>query len=125
MDTEFSGFRSKKVTADAENIARIKKLIESEIVRGDGVLSDVDLQLPAILLQMSETGLPHQPLGGHSAGDAHFDVRLKLLRGLVPVLREDLRNRMTEIETLPVSPKAERFDLRDPPDTLFVQVVFQ
>jgi hypothetical protein len=100
-------------------------LVQRKIFFADRILADVNLELPAVLLQMRETGLPHHPFSGDSPGDANLDMRLELLCGLIPVFRQDLWNRVAKIETLTVSSKAERFNLRDAPDTLIVKIVFQ
>src|SRR5580704_15294387 len=125
MHAEFARFRSEQVSFNADNVASVKKLVECKIVLRDGVLSNIDLQFVSSLLQMRETSLPHQPFGCNPPGNAHTDARLKLLRGLVAVLRQNLRKRVAEIETLAIGSKAERLDLRDTPDALIVQIVFQ
>jgi hypothetical protein len=74
---------------------------------------------------MRETGLPHQALGCDAPSDSHANAWLKLLRGPFAELCQNLGNRVTKIETLAVSSKAQRLDLRDTPDALIVQIVFQ
>jgi hypothetical protein len=61
---------------------------------------------------MAEASLAHQSNRHDASGNAHVDPRsLQLLRGLVRVVRQNLRNGVREVVLVPVCGLAKRLDL--------------
>ena len=58
----------------------------------DGILADIELQAPAVLLNVDEPGLAHAADGLNAPGDLHARLIGDLLRGLGSVFRKNLRD---------------------------------
>ena len=94
MHGKLAGARAHQVAANADVIAEVEQLVESEVVLADVVLADVDLEALAALLELSESGLALDPDGHDAACDRDFfALSLKLFaaygRGGGVVLRLD------------------------------------
>jgi hypothetical protein len=114
MHGEFAGTRAEQVAADADVIAEVKQSVEIKPLVTDCVFFYVDLEPLACLLEVSESGFAHETDRHDAAGDAHVDARvLQLLRGFCRVLREDLRNAVSEVVFARVGFLSERFNLFD------------
>jgi hypothetical protein len=57
VDCEFAGAGAEEMAADADVVAEIEQLVESEGVFSDVILADVDLEALATLLKLREAGL--------------------------------------------------------------------
>src|SRR5579872_1523767 len=116
---------AKQIPVNSDDVPDVDLLVQLVIAFGDAILTNVHLQPLAILLQMREPGLAHAADRHHPPRDPDVNARLELLRGLVAVLRQDTRNRVSEIETAPVRIEPQRPNLLNPLDALLVQIVFE
>jgi hypothetical protein len=109
---QFPGTGTKQVSADSNVVAQIEQFVQLESLFSDCILLDVDLQPLPILLQVREPSLPHQPDGHDAPRDAHVDPRiLQLLASLLRVLRQNLRNRVSEFVFAGIDLLSQSFNL--------------
>ena len=109
---QFAGARAKQISADSDVVAEIEQLVQLESFFADRVFLDVDLQPLPVLLQVGEPGLAHQPDGHDAPGDAHVDARiLQLLGSLLRVLRQNLRNGVSEFVLAGIDLLSQSFNL--------------
>src|SRR5947209_6083850 len=98
MDAELACASAKKISADADVVAKVEQFPEFIACVAYGILLDVKLQAPAILLQVSEAGLTHKADPHDSSGNAHVYARfLQILAGFATVRRENLRDGVAEV----------------------------
>lgn len=92
-DGKLAGLGTEQVAADADRIAQVQQVEQFETALADGVLPHIDLYTAAVSLQVSKTGLAHQPVGNHTPGYADFAPgRLQILRsGFAEGIRERAR----------------------------------
>ena len=112
VDAQLARAGAEQIALHADDVADIEHLEELEIALAHGVLLDVDLQTLAVLLQVREPGLAHVAHRHHAPGhdaDAHLGVSSSAVFGAV--LRQDLRNRVGELEPPAVRAVPQRFDL--------------
>src|ERR1700722_2425613 len=119
MYAEFARARAEQITFDAHDVADIEQLIERILALIDGVAADVHLQPFAALHQVEEAGLTHAPHGLNTPGDADLRFRRRqLFSGLRALRRQDLRDGVREIKTLPVRAEPEGLNFRRALDAL-------
>ena len=81
VDGEFAGAGAEQVSADADVVAEVEQFVEFESLVADCIFLDVNLQLLAALLQVSESGFAHEANGHDASGDAHVDcATVRVLR---------------------------------------------
>ena len=74
VDGEFVGACAEEVAGDADVVAEVEQFVELEGGFADGVLTHVDLESFAVLLQSGEACLALASMGHDAAGDADVDV---------------------------------------------------
>jgi len=125
VHAELAGARAEKVAFDAHDVADIEQLIELEIALADSILAHVNLQALAPLGEVKESGFSLAAHGLDAPRDAHPRFGgVEFLGGLRAVGRQQLRNRMREIESLAVSRKSECFNFPHALHALLEQIVF-
>ena len=125
MNAEFAGARAEEISLHADDVADIHQLEQREIVLAHGVFLDVNLQALAALLHVRESGLAHVTQRHQAPGDADPHLGHKLFGRLGAILRQNRGHRVRELVPAAVAAVAQRFDLPDPRQPLFEQVIFK
>ena len=112
MNREFAGAGAEEVSADADVVAEVEQFVEFESFVADGIFLDVNLQLLAALLQVSESGFAHQANGHDASGHADVDARLfEFFGSLLRVCAQNLLERVGEFVLAAVGGLAQGLDL--------------
>ncbi len=112
MNAEFARARAKQISANANVIAQVEQLPQFVSRIADRVFLDVDLQPLAILLQVREPGLAHQPDRHDASRHPHrHPRRFQFLRRLPAVLGQNLRHGVAVVELSRISRMPESLNL--------------
>jgi len=127
VHAELPGAGTEQVAIHAHDVAVIEHLEKLKAALTHGVLLDVNLQPLAVLLQVRESRLAHEPLRHHPAGHANAGRALRrpqFFGAFRSGFRQDLGNRVCEIEAPAVRLVTKRFDFAGAAQTLSQQFVF-
>ena len=93
-------------------VPEVEQFVEFESLIAHYIFLDVDLQPLTTLLEVSKSGLAHQPDGHDPPGNPHINPRiLQLLGSLFRVVTKNLGNRVGELVLARVCLLTQGFDL--------------
>ena len=105
MDAQLAGPGPEQVSLHPDDVANVEPLVQCKVPLPHAVLANVDLQLLAVLHQMSEPCLTHAPDGRDATRHLDLYPRLQLFRRLAPELGQYPGDGVREIEPLPIGSK--------------------
>ena len=125
MHAQFARAGAKKISFDADDIARVEDFIQLVFRLRNRVLADINLQLFACLHQVQKAGFAHATHGLNAPGDFYLRLLRKFFRRLLRILAQNGDDRVGEIEPLAIRAETERFDLRRALHALVEQLIFK
>ena len=112
MNAEFARARAEQISADSDMIAQVKQLPKFVSRIADRIFLDVDLQPLAVLLQVREAGLAHQPDCHDASRNPHGHARrFQFLRRLPAVLGQNLRHGVAVVKLARIRRMPESLNL--------------
>ncbi len=112
MDAELARARAKQISANSNVIAQVEQLPQFKAGIADRIFLDVDLQPLAVLLQVREPGLAHQPYRHDASRHPHGHARrFQFLRGLPAILGQNLRHGVAVVVLPRISRMPESLNL--------------